>query len=586
MIIYARWACLGFLLLPPCLGAAESAARVAVIKDGRAWKLTVNDRPFLVRGVTWSYTPIGRNHEYDLWSKPAAFIRKVVDRDGRLMKDMGVNAVRVQPNVPPEWIAYLHKHYGLYAVVNDYVGRYGVTIDGKLRTPTDYADPAVRQHLKTRAADMVKRYRHTPGVLLFAFGNENNYGLADKAAPTEPNPSADQVRSRADSLYSLMEEIFQAAKALDPHHPVVLVNGELHYLDVIARTCKSLDILGGNVYRGRSARDLFDKVRADTGLPFLFTEMGADAFNTRTEREDPFLQASIYKAQWREIYEHCRGPEANCLGGLVFEWCDEWWKAGQSYGLDRHDEIASWTSPHYDDFVPGRHNMNEEWWGICRLSPARIDGVHILEPRTGYYVLQAIWKLDPFQADATQLAEHFARIEAEPFKPVKASLPLVVYDESDARGPQPFFSSGWIGNIQGVKMDPAYKTNPHGGQTCLRIDFTRSDGWAGVVWQNPPGDWGDSPGGWDLSAAKALSFWARGDTGTEVVEFKVGLADSKKPYPDSGTATLGKVTLPREWTKFTLPLKRVDLRCIRSGFVWVVEGQKPVTFYLDDIRYD
>ena len=50
----------------------------------------------------------------------------------------------------------------------------------------------------------------------------------------------------------------------------------------------------------------------------------------------------------------------------------------------------------------------------------------------------------------------------------------------------------------------------------MRVEFQGSQGWGGVVWQSPAGDWGDRPGGYDLTGAKRISFWARGDEGDEV----------------------------------------------------------------------
>ena len=60
---------------------------------------------------------------------------------------------------------------------------------------------------------------------------------------------------------------------------------------------------------------------------------------------------------------------------------------------------------------------------------------------------------------------------------------------------------------------------PHSGKTCIRVDYQAGDGWGGVVWQSPANDWGDAPGGFDLTGAKALTFWARGAKGGEAVDF-------------------------------------------------------------------
>ena len=45
--------------------------------------------------------------------------------------------------------------------------------------------------------------------------------------------------------------------------------------------------------------------------------------------------------------------------------------------------------------------------------------------------------------------------------------------------------------------------------------------------------------------------------------------------------------LTTEWKQYAIDLTGKDLSCIKSGFGWSARGTaKPVTFYLDDIRYE
>ncbi len=167
-----------------------------------------------------------------------------------------------------------------------------------------------------------------------------------------------------------------------------------------------------------------------------------------------------------------------------------------------------------------------------------------------------------------------------------AALPLVVYAEAEAEKP-PYVPSGWMGNTKALKADQQSADQPHAGKTCLRIDYREGEGWAGIVWQSPAGDWGDRPGGWDLGGAKQLVFWARGSKGGEVVSFEFGLLGADKPFGDTGHGKLADVTLEREWREYRIPLEGADLSRIKTGFAFVVKGQKaPVTFYLDDVRYE
>ena len=74
--------------------------------------------------------------------------------------------------------------------------------------------------------------------------------------------------------------------------------------------------------------------------------------------------------------------------------------------------------------------------------------------------------------------------------------------------------------------------------------------------------------------------------GGEEVEFKLGIIGIEKYFHDSGTAAT-KVQLTPEWKQYTIDLSKKDLSCIKTGFMWVLGAKgQPVTFFLDDIRYE
>ncbi len=124
----------------------------------------------------------------------------------------------------------------------------------------------------------------------------------------------------------------------------------------------------------------------------------------------------------------------------------------------------------------------------------------------------------------------------------KANLPLAVYDE--AGGPLPYIPSGYMGNTAAIKMTDNTTDNPHSGKTCLKVQYTAGDNWGGVVWQSPANDWeGAQPGGWNLTGAKKLSFWARGEKGGESVSFSFGLIGADKKYHDTAKGELKATAL-------------------------------------------
>ncbi len=169
----------------------------------------------------------------------------------------------------------------------------------------------------------------------------------------------------------------------------------------------------------------------------------------------------------------------------------------------------------------------------------------------------------------------------------KATLPLNIYANAEEEGEILYIPSGWMGNYDALEYDDACKDKPHSGESCIKISYSGEGKWAGVVWQDPANDWGDEPGGYDLSGATKLTFWARGAAGGELVEFKMGILSKNKPFHDSSTAALGKVKLTTDWQQFSIPLDGKNLSCIKTPFVFSFAGKKePITFFLDDIKYE
>ena len=164
---------------------------------------------------------------------------------------------------------------------------------------------------------------------------------------------------------------------------------------------------------------------------------------------------------------------------------------------------------------------------------------------------------------------------------------------TDAKSPDNhYIPSGWMGDFGDIKFNDKHMVNPHAGTTSLQIVYTnkatQGARWAGVYWQNPPNNWGTRPGGYDLTGARKLTFWARGEKGGErIEEFKIGGITGE--YADSDVAGIGPVVLTTEWQQFTIDLEGKDLSSISGGFCWATNldvNPDGATFYLDDIRYE
>lgn len=315
-------------LLLAAPAAAQTPATVRVVSDAQGSRLQVDGRDFFVRGVNWDYFPIGTNYSYSLWTQPDEMIAAALDREMGLLKTMGVNVIRVYNGIPARWITYIHDRFGIWTVVNHPLGRYGNSASGTFVAQTDYSDERTRAALTGEVMALVDELKGTPGLLMWLLGNENNYGLEWRSAATENLPVGERQAAKARYLYSLVGEVARAIKQKDAAHPVALANGDIQYLDLIAQEAKGLDIFGSNVYRGRSFGTLFQEVKDKLGLPVMFTEFGADAWNEKDAREDQLNQSLYVLAQWREIYEMTagKGRVGNAIGGMTFQWSDGWWK--------------------------------------------------------------------------------------------------------------------------------------------------------------------------------------------------------------------------------------------------------------------
>lgn len=189
-----------------------------------------------------------------------------------------------------------------------------------------------------------------------------------------------------------------------------------------------------------------------------------------------------------------------------------------------------------------------------------------------------------------------------------------------------------------AEMDEAWPDKPHSGTTCIKASFESKDSnWGGWYFMNgvlgnedkksiknrdkcPEGgfdlnnaankngdkkpiklieNWGEYPeAGFDLSNATKLTFWARGETGGERVEFfALGTGrdpvtgDRKEPYPDSTykVSTCVK-TLSSEWEEYSIDLSGRNLGYVIGGFGWVASAKenkgRNISFYIDDVRYN
>ncbi|MFC1546633.1 hypothetical protein ACFL4O_02830 [bacterium] len=177
-------------------------------------------------------------------------------------------------------------------------------------------------------------------------------------------------------------------------------------------------------------------------------------------------------------------------------------------------------------------------------------------------------------------------------KAKKVSFKKFIVYEDAGRVDNNFIPTGWMGDYGDIKLTTKCFIKPKKGMTCIKIYYsakqTQGIGWAGVYWQHPAHNWGDKKEGFDLSEAKKLIFYARGDRGGEIIDiFKVG--GIKGQFPDSTESSIGPIMLTKKWKKYIINLKGKNLSHIIGGFAWVATTETNpdgMIFYLDELRFE
>ena len=156
-----------------------------------------------------------------------------------------------------------------------------------------------------------------------------------------------------------------------------------------------------------------------------------------------------------------------------------------------------------------------------------------------------------------------------------------------------YIPSGFMPDGKCLVFNDTWIEGCHSGSTCIKIAYDvncskQGQKWAGIYWQNPPNNWGSQKGGFNLTGAQKLTFWAKGAKGEErIEEFKIGGLTGD--YPDTDSAMIGPVILTNEWKEYSIDLRGKDLSYISGGFAWstnVDVNQEECTFYLDDLKYE
>ncbi|MFK7788540.1 MAG: glycoside hydrolase family 2 TIM barrel-domain containing protein [Phycisphaeraceae bacterium] len=589
------------------------AVHVELKQTDQGWQLLRDGKPYDIKGAggDWHLKENAGSQYMDL----------LVEAGGNSIRTWGVGD-------ETEQVLDLAHKKGLTVTVGLWLGheRHGF----------DYTDLNQVAEQLEQVKQAVLKFKDHPAVLAWGVGNEmEGYEAGDNAAIWSHVEACAAMIKRLDPHHPTMTVIAE-------------IGGRK--LESIQKLCPSIDIVGINTYAGaasipeRYAKAGITKpyVVAEFG-PAGTWEVGANSFGAPEE-----LSSTQKGPVYAKVYNALKADSKMCLGSYAFLWGSKVEATTTWFGMFLPDgsKLAAvdamtqaWSGKLPSDLSPKINSLAVKGdyeakpgsqvtialdatdpegkplkvqWSLYAESTEYFTGGDKMDappsfpelitsasstqctvtlPDTpGIYRVYAIVK-DPaghaavanVPLSAGPAAKPGGVAKIEPGQPLE--LPAAVYVEGGQ--PVPWIAAGYMGNTGAIKVDLGNVTSPKNGVSCIKISYTAADEWAGVVWQDPINDWGDAAGGYDLSGATALEFWARGDKGGEVVTFGFGLLGADKKHPDSGSGELKEVRLTDAWRKYRVEIgQSTDMKRIKTGFYWTLAGQgKPVTFYLDDVRY-
>jgi beta-glucuronidase len=306
--------------------------------------------------------------------------------DFQLLQEMGCNAIRVLTNqsLDLELLRKMYQRHGIMVILNDPFGAYTVNSGAAWEAGTDYRDPTQRKNMLDAFRKTVEMCKGEPWLLMYVLGNENNMPPSFKGV----NSTRTNAGLYPEDYASLLQEAAELVHRLDPDHPVGVGNQGLNLLDVYAAKAPALDFIGINEYPGADGFGaMWEAAKAIFDRPVLVTEYGCDAYHAG-KGVDEKLQAEYHRGNWEDIIYNTAGEpgEGNAIGGMAFEWVDEWWK---DTSLKDQDGIQN-TEPTIEMAFPDGWS-HEEWLGIMSQGDGK-RSPFLRQPRAVYYLYKEIWK--------------------------------------------------------------------------------------------------------------------------------------------------------------------------------------------------
>ncbi|MBN1897755.1 MAG: hypothetical protein JW827_03175 [Spirochaetes bacterium] len=411
-------------------------ARVTVKKnpDG-TWQLFVDDKPFFIKGMIFNPAKIGEDpgipnlRDWMLYDDNAnstndiAFetwvdtnLNNIKDAteplvgDFQLLKDMGCNTIRlyhvpsdnpilgniykIEPGVQLQYdhavnkslLRKLYNDYGIMVIMSHFLGSWTIGAGVSWAEGCDYTNSTHRENIKTSVRAMVLDNKDEPYVLMWLLGNENNIADFSKCNAVQ-HPVA---------YAQLIGELARMIKEIDPHHPVAVCDGDgyrwfadpFNTLREYPDYAQAVDIVAFNSYHGSNGFNPYicSNVKYTFDRPIFYSEYGMFAYDNNVGY-DEMLQKKYHTNYWKDIVlqsaSNLNIPQeqyGNCIGGVVFDWCDRWHMDGNPWAHDVSTNPATYSPDGL------RH---EEWFGVTSMGIG--SDTLMRQKRSAYDYYKNVW---------------------------------------------------------------------------------------------------------------------------------------------------------------------------------------------------
>lgn len=284
-------------------------------------QILVDGSPYFIKGICYHPVPKG-SAERDF---------SPIKEDLELMKEAGINTIRVYEPITENWVLDEIAAAGMKVIIG-----FGYNQGGNYDI------------LSGTFIEYVEMYKNHDSILMWELGNEYNY---------HPEWFDGDMKNWYSAMNLAAEQIHQ----IDKVHPVTTAHGELPDSLALAMS-PNIDVWGMNVYRWDDPEKIYAEWAEISSKPMYLSEAGGDSYMTIEAYgyEKGVNEKAQVDATINILDDILKNIEIGS-GVTLFQFTDGLWKAGNP---DTQDP-GGWAPN--SSGVPYDGTPNEEYWGIVDI---------------------------------------------------------------------------------------------------------------------------------------------------------------------------------------------------------------------------